>query len=146
MPTDTRVMAVDYGDVRTGIAVSDISATMVGDAWVLHEKNAASAARTITNEAALRSVRLLVVGYPRNMDGTAGSRAVKCEQFAELLRTQCGIEVTLWDERMTTVSAHQILSNVGKYGKKRRKQVDAVAAALILESYLKFMIASEKRV
>jgi len=132
-----RIMAVDYGDARIGVAVSDVSATLAGEAWVLNEKSAQQAARAISVEAAARSVGVIVVGYPKNMNGTVGPRAEKSEHFAELIRRQCGIEVVLWDERMTTVSANRILTETGKYGKKRKKTVDAVAASLILESYLK---------
>jgi len=129
-------MAIDFGDVRTGVVVSDESATLAGEAWVISEKNPVNAARTIAAEATGRGVSLIVVGYPRNMNGTAGPRAEKSEQLAENIRKQCDVEVVLWDERMTTMSAHRILADSGKFGKKRKKTVDAVAASLILESYL----------
>ena len=132
-----RVMAVDYGDARIGVAVSDASATLAGDAWVLNEKSAHEAARTISAEATARGVGVIVVGYPKNMNGTVGPRAEKSEQFADRIRSQCSINVVLWDERMTTLSANRILTETGKFGKKRKKTVDAVAASLILESYLK---------
>jgi len=129
-------MAIDYGDARTGLAVSDLSGTLAGEAWVLAEKDQKAAARAIAIEAAAREVGRIVVGYPKNMDGTAGPRAEKSERLVELLRAECDIEVVLWDERMTTMSAHRILSDAGKHGKKRKQTVDAVAATLILESYL----------
>jgi len=132
-------MAIDYGDARTGIAVSDESAVIAGEAWALQEKNAQKAARAISAEAVSRGVGVIVVGYPKNMNGTAGPRAEKSEQFAESLRNQCNIEVVLWDERMTTISANRILTETGKHGKKRKKTVDAVAASLILESYLVYL-------
>jgi len=131
-----RIMAIDYGDVRTGFAVSDASATLAGEAWVLSAKNPREVAETIARGAIERSVTLIVVGYPKNMDGSEGARAKKSAALAELIRTKCDIEVILWDERMTTISAHRILSDSGRYGKKRKKTVDAVAASLILESYL----------
>ena len=137
-----RVLAVDYGDARTGIAVSDISATLTGDAWVIHAKSKAEIINVIITEAVSRDVSVIVVGYPRNMDGSAGQRAQISEQVADLLREGCasrsqkGIEVVLWDERMTTMSAHRILTDTGTYGKKRKKTVDAVAASLILEGFL----------
>jgi len=133
-----RIMAVDYGDARTGIAVSDESAVLAGDAWVLSEKDAGAAARKIACEADSRGVALIVVGHPRNMDGSLGERADKSERFAEKIRELCELEVLLWDERLTTMSAHRILTEAGRYGKKRKKTVDAVAASLILESYLGF--------
>ena len=134
-----RVMAVDYGDTRTGLAVSDASGTLVGEAWVVTEKSQKAAAQKITAEARARGVNTIVVGYPKNMDGSAGFRAEKSERLATFLRAECDIEIVLWDERMTTVSAHRILSETGRYGKKRKKTVDAVAAALILENYLHFL-------
>jgi len=134
-------MAIDYGDARTGVAVSDESLTLVGDAWVIHSKNDKDKAQAIAGEAKKRNVSCIVVGYPKNMNGTIGSRAEKSERFAELLRetgdgSLSQVEIKLWDERMTTVSAHRVLDDTGKFGKKRKKTIDAVAASLILESYL----------
>ena len=137
-----RVMAVDYGDARTGIAVSDESASLAGEAWVIEEKNMDTVARITASEAVVRNARVIVVGYPRNMNGSVGPRAEKSEQLADLLRSQCekcDIEIVLWDERMTTMSAHRILTDTGRHGKKRKKTVDAVAASLILESYLRYI-------
>jgi len=134
-----RIMAVDYGDVRTGIAVSDESAKLAGEAWVLTERDAITAARTIAGEAVSRGVVMIVVGHPINMDGSTGPRAEKSERLAEAVRGLCDVEVVLWDERMTTVSANRILTETGRFGKKRKKTVDAVAASLILDSYLSFM-------
>jgi len=131
-----RIMAIDYGDARTGIAVSDTSMTLTGEVWVIKCKNMQEAAKLIVDEASKRGVSGLVVGYPRNMDGSAGPRAEKSEQLAALLRSLCDIGVELWDERLTTASAHRILDETGKHGKKRKNTIDAVAASLILESYL----------
>jgi len=129
-------MAIDYGDARTGVAVSDDTATLTGDAWVVQSRVANDVANVLVEEINKRSVERVVVGYPKNMDGTIGARAEKCEQFAELLRSLCEIEVLLWDERLTTASANRVLSEAGKFGKKRKNKIDAVAASLILESYL----------
>jgi len=131
-----RIMAIDYGDARTGIAVSDISMTLAGEVWVIKCNNMHKAAKLIVEEASKRGVSGFVVGYPRNMDGTTGSRAEKSEQLAALLRSLCDIEVELWDERLTTAGARRILDETGKYGKKRKNTIDAVAASLILENYL----------
>jgi len=133
-----RIMAIDYGDARTGIAVSDISRTLTGDAWVVHDKRMEQVAATICDEATTRDASCIVVGYPKNMDGSIGARAEKSEQLVEILRSLCddNVDIKLWDERMTTMSAHRVLTDVGKHGKKRKKTVDAVAASLILESYL----------
>jgi len=136
-----RVVAVDYGDARTGIAVSDESATLAGEAWVIQEKDLGAVARSIAAEAVSRNAGIIVVGYPKNMNGSVGPRAEKSESLAELLRSQCDIEVVLWDERLTTMSAHRILTDTGRHGKKRKKTIDAVAASLILESYLTYKAA-----
>jgi len=131
-----RIMAVDYGDARTGVAVSDESLTLAGDAWVVQSKRMTEVAQAIVDEAAARGVMRIVVGYPKNMDGSIGPRAEKCEKLAESLRVASELEVVLWDERMTTLSAQRVLTDVGKFGKKRKKTIDAVAASMILESYL----------
>ena len=133
-----RIMAIDYGDARTGIAVSDESATLVGDAWVIHEGKQKAVVKIIATEALSRGVALIIVGYPKNMNGTIGPRAEKSAKIAEYLRSQVDIEVVLWDERLTTMSAHRILDNSGKQRKKQKNTVDAVAASLILENYLQF--------
>jgi len=134
-----RVIAIDYGDARTGVAVSDETASIAGEAWVLREKDQGEVARTIASEAANRGASHIVVGYPKNMNGTVGFRAEKSEQLAEKLKKISDAEIVLWDERMTTMSAHRILSDSGKFGKKRKKAVDAVAATLILEGYLGYL-------
>ena len=132
-------MAVDYGDARTGLAVSDVSATLAGEAWLLQSGSESKTAQSIVEEALKRGVSRIAVGYPKNMNGTAGPRAEKSERLVGLLRSLCDIEVVLWDERLTTVSAHRILTETGRFGKKRKKTVDALAASLILENYLTFL-------
>ena len=142
-----KIMAVDLGDARTGLAVSDLSATLVGETWVLTGENVkrlSQEARTIANEAISREVGVIVVGYPKNMDGSIGTSAERSQTMAELLRELISsdphnIEIVLWDERLTTVSAHKVLSDAGVYGKKRKKAIDAVAASLILEGYLQYI-------
>jgi len=134
-----RIMAVDYGDARTGVAVSDLSGTLTGDAWVIKERSRGRIARSIADEALSRDVKTIVMGYPKNMNGSIGPRAEKSEELAEIIRTQCDIEVVLWDERLTTMNAHRILSDTGRHGKKRKNTVDAVAASLILENYLAYI-------
>lgn len=131
-----KIMAVDYGDQRTGIAVSDETGTLTGDAFVITEWDPSRAAEKIAREARARGAGLIVLGHPKNMDGTLGPRASICASFAELLRNDHHLEVVLWDERLTTVDAHRILSDVNIRGKKRKQTVDAVAASLILEGYL----------
>lgn len=131
-----RIMAIDFGDARTGLAVSDLTGSIAGEAWTLTEWNPERVADAVAAEAEKRGVGTLVLGYPKNMDGTLGPRAEKSEAFAELLRKKTGLEVVLWDERRTTVDAHRILSDNDRRGKRRKQTVDAVAATLILEGYL----------
>lgn len=131
-----RTLAVDYGDVRTGLAVSDLTGTLAGEAWTVTQTNPEKMAQIIAEEAQRRQVGLIVVGRPLNMDGSAGPRAEKCEAFADMVRKSVDIEVVMWDERRTTVDALRILSDSGTKGKKQRSKVDAVAAALILEGWL----------
>ena len=131
-----RIMAIDYGDARTGIAVSDALGMIAGETFVITQWDPAALADTIAAEAAARQVERLVLGLPRNMDGSEGPRAEKARAFAELLRQRGAPPVVLWDERRTTVDAHRILRENGKKEKKHKSTVDAVAAALILEGYL----------
>ena len=131
-----RIMAIDYGDARIGLAVSDPSGMICGDAWTLKEWDMERAASTIAEEAKNREVAKLILGLPKNMDGSLGSRAEKSMEFKSLLESASGLEVILWDERRTTVDAHRILHQNGKKMKKHRETVDAVAATLILEGYL----------
>ena len=129
-----RIMAIDFGDARTGIAVSDLMNMMTGDAFVITEWNPEVIAEKISAEAKTRGVGTLVLGLPKNMDGSVGERAEKCLAFSELLKEKTGLPVVMWDERRTTVDAHRILHNNGKKMKNHKKNVDAVAASLIFIS------------
>jgi putative Holliday junction resolvase len=129
-------MAIDLGDARTGLAVSDLTGTICGEAWTVSEWNMERLAETVDREAAERDVGLLVLGLPKNMDGSEGPRAEKSRAFSELLRLHTSLPVVFWDERRSSVEAHQILHANGKRERKHRKTVDAVAASLILEGYL----------
>lgn len=131
-----RIMGIDYGDARTGLAVSDEMNILVGEAWTLNEWDPERVADVIAQEAQKRNVGRLVLGLPKNMDGSEGPRAEKCRDFAELLRSKTDIELVMWDERRSSIEAHAILHANGKKEKKHRKTVDAVAASLILEGYL----------
>ena len=131
-----RIMGIDYGDARTGLAVSDEMNILVGEAWTLNEWTPERVADVIAQEAQKRNVGRLVLGLPKNMDGSEGPRAEKCRDFAELLRSKTDIELVMWDERRSSIEAHAILHANGKKEKKHRKTVDAVAASLILEGYL----------
>lgn len=129
-------MAIDYGDARTGLALSDISRSLCGEAFTVEEWDAERLASRIAREAKERGVCELVLGLPKNMDGTEGPRAEKSRAFAEKLRAETGLPVTLWDERRSSVEAHDILRMNGKKEKKHKKTVDAVAASLMLEGFL----------
>lgn len=131
-----RIMGIDYGDARTGLAISDEMNILVGEAWTLNEWNPERVADVIAQEAQKRNVGRLVLGLPKNMDGSEGPRAEKCRDFAELLRSKTDVELVMWDERRSSIEAHAILHANGKKEKKHRKTVDAVAASLILEGYL----------
>ena len=133
-----RIMAIDYGDARTGIAISDLTGTLVGQTTVIHQWNREKTAEKLRELIIQNGVEELVLGFPKNMDGTEGARASLYREFAELLQTQTGITPVLWDERRTTIDAHRILSQSNYHGKKRKNTVDAVAAALILEGYLAY--------
>lgn len=131
-----RVMGIDYGDARTGVALSDLLCSIVGSTTVVPSRNRDKAIADIVRIAKEQEVGQIVVGLPRNMDGSEGPRAQLCREFAELLREATGLEVIMWDERRTTVEAHNILSQHNYHGQKRKNTVDAVAASLILEGYL----------
>lgn len=131
-----KIMAIDYGDAHTGIAVSDATLTLTGYATVLHSRRESEILDGIDRLIAQHGITELVLGYPKNMDGTLGPRAEKCAALAEILRSRTGLPVTLWDERRSTVEAHNILYENGKNAKRRKNVVDAVAASLMLEGYL----------
>lgn len=131
-----RIMAIDYGDQRIGLAVSDLLRMLCGEAWTMNEWDMESASKRIAEEAAAREVGTLVLGLPKNMDGSEGVRAEKSREFKAMLERDSGLPVVLWDERRSSIEAHAILHAAGKKEKQHRKTVDAVAASLILEGYL----------
>ena len=131
-----RIMGIDYGDARTGVAFSDLRCTIVGSTCVVPSRNVDKALADIVRMAKEQDVGTIVVGLPRNMNGTEGPRAELCRAFAARLGELTGLEIVMWDERRTTVEAHNILSQHNYHGKKRKDTVDAVAASLILEGYL----------
>ena len=134
-----KIMGIDYGDARTGVAISDLLCTIVGSTYVVPSRNTEKAIADIVKLARDNLVGQIVVGLPRNMDGTEGPRAELCREFAEKLKEATGLPVAMWDERRTTVEAHNILSQHNYHGKKRKNTVDAVAASLILEGYMGFL-------
>lgn len=133
-----RIMAVDYGDARTGVAVSDATGFLAGYTTVIQSRKPEFVAEEIARLAREHGVEELVMGFPRNMDGTEGPRAGLYRAFATRLEEAVGLKPVLWDERRTTIEAHDILHASGKRMKQHKKNVDAVAATLILEGYLTF--------
>jgi len=131
-------MAVDYGDAHTGLATCDSTETIVSPLAVIHERNTDKLIEKIKTAALGNNIDEIVVGNPVNMNGTRGTRSEKCELFAEKLKKAINVPVLMWDERSTTLTAHNIMNQVNKRGKKRREVIDAVAAAVILENYLMF--------
>ena len=134
-----KILAIDYGDARTGVAVSDLTGSIVGYTTVIHSWSREKTLEELTRLVREQGAQRIVMGFPRNMDGTEGPRAELYRAFAADLEAALGIPVRLWDERRTTVEAHNILTETGYHGKKRKNTVDAVAASLILEGYLSYL-------
>ena len=133
-----KIMGIDYGDARTGVAISDLLCSIVGSTAVVPSRTREKLMADILRLIQDNGVGEVVVGLPKNMDGTEGARAELCRAFADELKERCGLPVAMWDERRTTVEAHNILSAHNYHGQKRKNTVDAVAASLILEGYLAF--------
>ena len=133
-----RIMAIDYGDAHTGVAISDPTGLLAGMATTIHSRKAEVVLEELARLVRENQVDEVVMGFPRNMDGTEGPRAQLYREFAQRVEEATGLKPVLWDERRTTVDAHRILFEGGKNAKKRKKTVDAVAASLILEGYLDF--------
>lgn len=133
-----RIMAIDYGDAHTGVAISDPTGLLAGTATTIHSRKAEVVLEELARLVRENQVDEVVMGFPRNMDGTEGPRAQLYREFAQRVEEATGLKPVLWDERRTTVDAHRILFEGGKNAKKRKKTVDAVAASLILEGYLDF--------
>ena len=134
-----RIIAIDYGDAHTGVAVSDPTGFLTGDVTTIHSRKAEVVLEELVKLVQTYQVDELVMGFPRNMDGTEGPRAELYRTFAGRVEEATGLKPVLWDERRTTIEAHNILSAGGKKMKQHRKNVDAVAASLILEGYLRFL-------
>ena len=131
-----KILAVDYGDARTGLAACDPGEMLASPVGTVEHWDPQKVAEEAAKAAKEVRAERIVVGHPLNMDGTAGPRAQLCREFAALLREASGLPVVLWDERQTTVTATRYLNATDTRGKKRKKVIDAVAATVILESYL----------
>ena len=133
-----KIMAVDLGDVRTGLSVCDRTEMLASPVGVIEERNFQNLVMKVFYMSQEYDVKEIIIGLPKNMDGTEGERANKCRIFADALSELTEVPVKLWDERRTTITAHNILNETNTRGKKRKEVIDAVAATIILESYLKF--------
>lgn len=133
-----KILAVDYGDVRTGLAACDRTEFLASPIGVIHDYGFDSTIQKVAAAVEEYAVEMVVVGYPRNMNGSVGERAEKCQLFADRLQLLVSVPVRLWDERGTTVSAIGYMNETNTRGKKRKETVDAVAATIILESYLAY--------
>lgn len=132
------IMSVDYGDKRTGIAVCDKLEMLASPVCVITQWNQDALVDEIVKIATEKSAEEIVVGLPKNMDGSKGFRADACHELGDKIGEKTDIPVVFWDERLTTVSAHRILSENNVRGKKRKNVVDAVAAEIILQDYLDY--------
>lgn len=130
------ILSVDYGDARTGVAVCDRLEMLASPVGVINEKYEPKLIEALIDIIRMKKPELIVVGLPKNMDGSLGFRAEACMQFADNLKEACGIETVMWDERLTSVIAHKQLHAVGKREKQHKSIVDAAAAVEILQSYI----------
>lgn len=140
-----RIMAIDYGDARTGVALSDPTGFLAGQTFLVKSRKEEVVLEELAALARREGAEELVLGYPKNMNGTVGPRAEKCAALGEKLKVATGLPVILWDERRTTVDAHRILGEQGVRSKNRKDKIDSVAATLILEGYLDWKRIQAKR-
>ena len=131
-----RILAVDLGTVRTGVAVCDKGEVLASPLCTVQEGNPEKVPAKIMEIAVAEKAEMIVVGHPKNMDGSCGESAKRAEVFAEKLRGLSELPVSLWDERMTTMTAIGFLNETDVRGKKRKEVIDAVSASIILQNFL----------
>ena len=131
-----KILGVDYGDVRTGLAVSDLFGFLASGIGTIRPGGMRNTAEAVAAEAEKQGVKLIVIGLPKNMDGSEGFRAEAVRAFAALLAECTSIPYTFYDERLSTAEAHKILSLSDVGGKKRKKVIDTLSAEIILQNYL----------
>ncbi len=134
--THGKYLGVDYGDVRTGLAECDVSGMLASGITTIKEGGMRNTAERVAKEAAARSCKKIIIGLPKNMDGTEGERATVIKAFAEILSSMTDIPIDFYDERMTTMQAYRFLDGAGTFGKKRKDVIDTLSAELILQSYI----------
>lgn len=133
-----KIMGIDYGDARTGVSISDPTGFLAGSPQVIPSWNTEKLLEELTELCRRERIEEIVLGLPKNMNASEGERAEKCKTIGAELEKRTGLPVVMWDERRTTVEAHAILHATGKKQKKHKKNVDAVAASLILQGYLDY--------
>ncbi len=131
-----RILAVDLGLVRTGLAVCDAGEVLASPLYSIKEGNPEKVPEKVLQAAVVERAEMIVVGHPKNMDGSCGESAKRAECFVQTLQTLTDLPVTLWDERMTTMSAIGFLNDTDVRGKKRKDVIDAVSASIILQNFL----------
>lgn len=139
-----RILGIDYGDVRIGLAVSDLTGMIAQAVGVISGRDEEKRLNELDGYMAQYSPETVVLGYPLNMNGTKGERAEKSEAFADTLREKYGVKVVLWDERLSSMAAHRTLEEAGISGKKRKGKVDPLAAVFILQGYLDSLVLTER--
>lgn len=132
------ILSIDLGKVRTGVAICDKNEILASPVGTLTEKNEDILINKIIEKIHELKVETVVIGLPKNMNGTMGESALRAQKFAEMLREKINIPVDLWDERKTTVTAHKYLNQTNVRGKKRKNIIDTVSASIILENYMQF--------
>lgn len=133
-----KILGVDFGEVRTGVAVSDVLEITAQGVETVYGRNPGKVAEKVAEIAAAQHAELVVVGLPKNMDNSVGFRGEASIEFAQLLRSRVSCEVIMWDERLSTVSAIRTLNETNTRGEKRKAVVDTVAACIILQNYLDY--------
>ena len=131
-----KILSVDFGDVRTGLAVSDPSRLLASGLGYISPGGIEKTADAVAEEALKNGVAAIIVGLPVNMDGSHGSRAQRCEKFARMLKERVSLPVAVFDERMTTMTASRYLNETGTRGKKRKQVIDTLSAQIILQNCL----------
>ena len=134
--THGKYLGVDYGDVRTGLAECDVSGLLAGPIGTIAEGGMRNTAVRVAKEAEVRSCKRIVIGLPKNMNGSEGQRAETVKAFAKILSELTEIPIDFYDERMTTMEAYRFLDTTATYGKKRKNAIDTLSAEIILQGYI----------
>ncbi len=131
-----KYLGVDYGDVRTGLAECDVSGLLAGPIGTIAEGGMRNTAVRVAKEAESRSCKKIIIGLPKNMNGSEGNRAETVRAFAKILESLTYIPIDFYDERMTTMEAYRFLDGTATYGKKRKNAIDTLSAEIILQGYI----------